>query len=272
MALHDRRGVAIWWWDADAVSGGSDHAGQQAQDILPEPVCQDLEDGFHHFHLDEGFEARHVHNGMVIGSAWRRTPFDRLTWQAFLEAHNATPGQIAAGPPIAVDPPAATATRPLAGRRLVRVVHPRDQLLAGLLAGAAVAGAWWHGQAAAFATATQQIEAEASRISTILESYDLMVLARQDLANMAEARATAGHGAAAVRLARVLQLAAGRRLPVSEIRIDSQELDLLVEAGDEPARVRALASDIESMPEFTGVLGAPGPDSRQTRLTAKVTT
>jgi hypothetical protein len=272
MALHDRRGVAIWWWNAEgplAVPKGGPPAGLK---VIPEPVCQPLEDGFHHLHLDSGFEARCIRNGMVVGSAWRRSPFDRIAWQDFLEAHGAAPGELAAGPPIAVDPPPVLTARPCGGRPLLKAVHPRERLLALALATTGAAGAWWHGEAAAFAAAQSQVEGETVRLAGIVRNYDLMVSAREDQARIAEARRLAGTGAAALRLIRVLRLVAGHDLKISTIRLDGEQLDLLLAAGADAAKLRALATEIESLPEFSSVVGTPGPDGGQMRLTAKVAT
>jgi hypothetical protein len=94
-------GFSIWWWDLDRVEPALvEQFGERAPATAPELFLPPTGGGWRVLRSGDGFEAQFWGHGGLIGSLWRRTPFDRADWQAFTRVQ---PG--AADAP--ADPPAA---------------------------------------------------------------------------------------------------------------------------------------------------------------------
>lgn len=140
------RGFSIWWWDLDRLEPLlAERFGDRPPAVAPELFLPPADGGWRALKLIDGFEAQLWRDGGLVGSQWRRTPFDRANWEAFTRVQ---PG--AADAP--ADPPA-----PIVG---FRAPFPRqgaggpalsfDQMLRAAPAVAAVllltAAAFWLGQ------------------------------------------------------------------------------------------------------------------------------
>lgn len=139
-------GFSIWWWDRDRVDPALvARFGDQAPATAPELFQPPAGGGWRVLRLDHGFEAQFWRDGGLIGSIWRRTPFDRADWQAFTRVQ---PG--AADAP--ADPPAAVAgfRAPFPRRSVSGSALSPDQVLRAAPAAAALllltAAAFWLGQ------------------------------------------------------------------------------------------------------------------------------
>lgn len=270
LILQDRRGAAIWWWDQAALKAEGSADGGLRPGAIPESVGQHLPDGWYHLQLADGFEARHIERGMVIGSAWRRQSFGQSDWEAFVSGEGgALVGPCA--PPSSIDARALpVAAKPGGGRALVRAVSWQERAaVAGILA-AAILGGWWHGAAAGHLHAAKTVAQEAARLETLIGSYDLFVTARQERARLVAAQTAAGEGTAAIRFAAVLRLIAGHKLQVVDLRLDQSELSALLRVEGPASGLRALAGELEALPHFSQVAASAGARPGEMQLNAKV--
>lgn len=147
-ALVDRSGggFSIWWWDRDQVEPALvDRFGGSAPPVAPERFQPPVGGAWRVLRLDDGFEAQVWRDGGLVGSSWRRTPFDRADWQAFTRVQPA-----AADAP--ADPPAAVigVRAPFPRRSAGGPALSPDQLLRAAPAAAALllltVAAFWLGQ------------------------------------------------------------------------------------------------------------------------------
>lgn len=270
LVLQNRDGAAIWWWDEAALLLEANSAGRPSASTIPESVSQQLPDGWYHVRLAEGFEARHVERGMVIGSAWRRQPFGQSDWQAFVSGE----GGALVGPcvpPSIIDADTLRFTaRPGGGRVLERAISWQERAIFAAVLGAAVLGGWWHGEAAGLARSTERAVKETARLEQVMSEYALFVKTRKEQALLSAAQAAAGNGTAAIRFAAVLRLAAARKLQVTDLRLDQSELALSVRFDGPGTGLRALAGELEALPHFSDVTASPGAEPGEMRLLAKV--
>lgn len=270
LILRDRRGAAIWWWDSAALGSETGSAARPACDGIPQSVAQKLPDGWYHLRLGDGFEARHVERGMVIGSAWRRQPFSQSDWHAFVSGEG---GALIApyAPPSIIDAESLPSLRRVrSGRVLVRAVSPQERLIITGALLASVLGGWWHGEAAGRARAAELANAEAARLEQVIGSYDLFVRARKEQGRLRSAQAAAGNGTGAIRFATVLRLAAQRKVQVNAFRLDQSELVLVARADGSSSSLRSLASQLEAMPYLSRVTASAGQRSGEMQLTARI--
>lgn len=146
-ALVDRSGggFSIWWWDRDQVEPGLvERFGDPTPAVAPERFQPPVGGAWRVLRLDDGFEAQVWRDGGLVGSSWRRTPFDRADWQAFTRVQPVADAP--ADPPAAVAAGRASFPRRSAGEP---ALSP-DQLLRAVPAAAALllltAAAFWLGQ------------------------------------------------------------------------------------------------------------------------------
>lgn len=270
IVLHNRYGLAIWWWDREACLSNTALPATHSHQVLPESICQALPDGWHHLRLTEGFELRHIERGMVIGSAWRRQPFGLADWQAFL---NDEGGDLIAPdmPPPVVDarnfPRLHGAT---GGRRLIRATSMKEHLISMSLVSAFVLGGALLGLASAHATAAEIATSEATRLESFLQSYHLFARIRKEQARIRAAHSVAGNGTGAIRFALVLQMTAKHKLQVSALQLDTNSLLLTVVTTGSARNLRALAAELEALPFLSEVAATQGEQTGEMQLTAKV--
>ncbi len=139
-------GFSVWWWDRDRVEPALvERFGDRPPAAAPELFLPPLGDGWRVLRSGDGFEAQFWRDGGLIGSLWRRTPFDRADWQAFTRVQ---PG--AADAP--ADPPAAVVgfRAPFPRRNAAGPALSSGQLLRAAPAAATLllltATAFWLGQ------------------------------------------------------------------------------------------------------------------------------
>lgn len=270
LVIQDRHGAAIWWWDQAALGAPSAVGRTQPRRVLPESVGQHLPDGWYHLRLEDGFEARHIERGMVIGSAWRRQSFGQSDWQAFVRGE----GGALVGPCVPPSIMDATSLPVMAriggGRVLLRAVSWKERaaLAAALLA--VVLGGWWHGAAHRQLEAASSARAETDRLDKLIASYDLFVAARKERARLLAAQTAAGSGTAGIRFAAVLRMAAARQLQVIELKLDSSELAVTLRTDASVNGLRALAGELEALPHFSQVTARNGARAGEMQLDAKV--
>lgn len=139
-------GFSIWWWDRDRVEPALvERFGHPSPAVAPERFHPPVGGAWRVLRLDDGFEAQFWRDGGLVGSLWRRTPFDRADWQAFTRVQPAA----AAAP---ADPPAAAAgvRAPFPRRSAGGPVLSPDAVLRAAPAAAALllltAAAFWLGQ------------------------------------------------------------------------------------------------------------------------------
>lgn len=84
-------GYGIWWWDAEQVRAIAPQWRYDAQRISPETLLQPPGDGWRHVACLDGFEAQHWLHTALTHSTWRRRPFTRDQWAAFVQAVEGSP-------------------------------------------------------------------------------------------------------------------------------------------------------------------------------------
>lgn len=274
MVIRGRDGVGIWWWDAGAWAslahgpqGDPHHA--PGRD-LPESLCANLPDGWHHIHLDHGYEARLIRGQMVIASVWRRSPFGAAEWQEVVAlADPASDGAIPLPPALRIERSQLTA-RLRGGTLLRRPISRGEQgLLAGLLL-ACVLGGWWQGEAATLAEAAARSEAEAVRLERFVARYELFSRSRSDLQELNAAQRALGHTTTATDLATILASIANADLSLTAMQLDREQLRLAVRTGGDVDRLRTVAAQIEALPGFAHVAAQDGEGDGEMILSAEV--
>lgn len=270
IVIGDRDGVGIWWWDAGAWANMTEAPQNRASRYLPESLCANLPDGWHHISLDTGYEARLVRRQMVVASVWRRTAFIKAEWQDIVAL--AEPGGDA-GIPL---PPAARIERShltpqLRGGRELR--HPmaaaEKLLLVGLLL-ASILGGWWQGEAATLAENATRNQAEAVRLERFTASYELFARIRSDLQELDAAQRALGRTSTATDLATILAQVASAGLSLSSMQLDREQLRISVQTQGDVERLRAVATQIEALPGFVHVAAQDGESAGEMILSAKV--
>jgi hypothetical protein len=94
-------GYGIWWWDAEQVRAIAPQWRYDAQRISPETVLQPPGDGWRQVACLDGFEAQHWLHTALTHSTWRRRPFTRDQWAAFVQSVEGSPHAPPAEPPAA---------------------------------------------------------------------------------------------------------------------------------------------------------------------------
>lgn len=92
-------GYGIWWWDADQVRAIAPDWRYDAQRIAPETLLQPPGDGWRHVACLDGFEAQHWLHSALTHSTWRRRPFTRDQWAAFVQSVEDSPHPPSNEPP-----------------------------------------------------------------------------------------------------------------------------------------------------------------------------
>lgn len=80
IVLRAPHGAGVWWWDRAQLAA----LGLEARDISPESVWRAPAGGWRVLACGEGFEAQYWEEGALIASTWRREPFTREQWRAFV--------------------------------------------------------------------------------------------------------------------------------------------------------------------------------------------
>lgn len=81
VALRNPQGAAIWYWDKAQLAALG--AGE-ARSVSPESAWRRRGDGWRILACAEGFEAQYWEGGGLVASTWRREPFTREQWAAFV--------------------------------------------------------------------------------------------------------------------------------------------------------------------------------------------
>ena len=270
IVIQDSDGAAIWWWDAAAGSTEGHTATKAKRTSLPESVCAQLPDGWHHIRLECGYEARHVQRGMVIHSTWKRTPFELSDW-INLQGGNINDPQHGVAVPVVTDaPPLQEPFRPRGGRILSHVISTRDSVLITAAVFSAALGGWWHGKAEAINQSTAVAKAEADRLERFVSSYDLFARSRAQQAHIKVANDILGPSRAPTDLIATLSIVEKRNLQVSSAKIDSKTFEISIVPDANPDKLRSIAASIEAMPGIAQVVSRDADGASEIMLTADV--
>lgn len=270
MVIGGRDGVGIWWWDAAAWANMNDAPQNRASRHLPESLCANLPDGWHHICLDIGYEARLVRRQMVVASIWRRSAFIKAEWQDVVAL--ADPGgdvAIPLPPTIRIERSHLTA-RVRGGKELRRPMAAAEKVLGAGLLLASILGGWWQGEAATLAENAARNQAEAMRLERFTASYELFSKIRSDLQELDAAERALGKTTTATDLATILAQVANAGLSLSSIQLDREHLRLAVRTEGDVDRLRAVAAQIEALPGFVHVAAQDGEGVGEMILSAKV--
>lgn len=270
IVVQDRYGAAIWWWDAATGSDESRTVGKTKRPALPESICVQLPDGWHHIRLDCGFEARYVQRGMVVQSTWKRTPFELSDWEN-LQGSDIDDTQHSVVAPFLTDaPPVPEPFRPRGGRVLSHVISTRDALVIVAAVFAAALGGWWHGKAESIDRSTAVATAEADRLERFISSYDLFAQGRAQQAHIKAANEILGPSRAATDLMASLSIVEKRNLQVSSAKIDSKTFEISIIPDADPDKLRSIAASIEAMPGIAQIVSRDADGASEIMLTADV--
>ncbi|MCW1400933.1 hypothetical protein OKA06_00835 [Novosphingobium sp. MW5] len=269
LILVDRAGAAIWWWDLASVENGN-ASGDSVGRGIPESACRKLPDGWHQLSLETGFEALLVQRGMVVGSAWQRTPFDGRAWRSFVDGT----GEGRIGPhvppqPALVDFPQHPAFR-TGGRIVTGLTHRGVQLLMAGTVLSCIACGWMFGEAWQLRKIARSQVTEAIRLEEVLKNYDLYDQVRKEISDLSQAQEAAGQGALGIALASALELTAGQNLKVRSFSIRGTEFELVLVMPSDPAKLRVLAAKLEAHPAFSEVKSRDSAEPATASLVAKV--
>lgn len=270
IVIGSRDGVSIWWWDAAAWANIKDAPQNRASRDLPESLCANLSDGWHHICLDIGYEARLVRRQMVVASIWRRSAFIKAEWQDVVAL--AEPGvdvAIPLPPPVRIERSQLTA-RVRGGKELRRPMAPAEKVLGSGLLLASILGGWWQGEAASLAENAARNQAEAMRLERFTASYELFSKIRSDLQELDAAQRELGRTTTATDLATILAQVADAGLSLSSIQLDREHLRIAVRTEGNVDRLRAVAAQIEALPGFVHVAAQDGEGVGEMILSAKV--
>lgn len=267
-------GVGIWWWDtaawADLNDGSQDEPSATGGRDVPESLCADLPDGWHHICLEQGYEARLVRRRMVIASAWRRNAFGPEEWQDFARLADPEEGDVVPLPiPFPIERSQLKA-KVRGGTVLRRPMGVAEKGLLAALLFASVLGSWWQGEAATLAETAARTEGEAARLERFVARYDLFSQIRNDLHELNAAQRALGQTTAAADLATILAQVANANLSLSSMQLDREQLRLAVQTGGDVDRLRNVAAQIEALPGFVHVAAQEGDGEGEMILSAEV--
>jgi len=265
--MHNRNGIAIWWWDAAAFAAEFDLSGTRRRDV-PESISQKLPDGWYHLQLDEGYEARRVQQSMVTASVWRRTPFTDADWRAMAAEHGEDAPDGA--PPLSVVEGPQSPVRVYGGRIVRTPMAKQEKLFLLFLFIAAVLGGWWQGQAATLEQSAEKANGEAERLEAFVARYPLFAEIRSDLVEINAAQKALGRTTAASDLAQLLSFVSVAGLQLATFELDDSRLELGLVAGADDDRIRTIAAQVEAMPAFVHVTAQASDLEGRTLLTAEV--
>ncbi len=95
-------GHAIWSWNMDVVGPAvAERFGDGKIQLAPETLAQPPGEGWRIVRMTPGYEAQCWMAGSLVGSLWRRDPFDENAWRSFVRVQK--------GPPAPDAPPPAAA-------------------------------------------------------------------------------------------------------------------------------------------------------------------
>jgi hypothetical protein len=270
IVIGGRDGVGIWWWDAAAWANINDAPQNQASRDLPESLCANLSDGWHHICLDIGYEARLVRRQMVVASIWRRTAFIKAEWQHVV-ALAEPDGDVAIPLPPAVRIERSHLTAQMRGGTELRrpMAAAEKVLFTGLLL-VSILGGWWQGEATTLAENAARNKAEAMRLERFTASYELFSKIHSDLQELDAAQRALGRTTTATDLATLLAQVANAGLSLSSMQLDREHLRLAVRTGGDVDRLRAVAAQIEALPSFVHVAAQDGEGVGEMILLAEV--
>lgn len=154
----------VWWWDLDRLISRVPALATKRFVVRPETLAQPGGDGWRVVKVSHGYEAQLWAQGGLVASAWRRQPFDAISWGAFvrlqreeLEAPTSPPTPVVL--PVAADSPALS---------LASVEVTPQQLAIGLASVVALAGVFsalfFAGQGLRLADNRRAVEAEVAEI------------------------------------------------------------------------------------------------------------
>lgn len=270
IVIQDSDGAAIWWWDSATGSNDPRTAAVTKRNSLPESVCVQLPDGWHHIRLECGYEARHVQRGMVIQSMWKRTPFELSDW-VNLQGSDINGTQLGGIVPSPTDaPPLPEPLRPRGGRVLSHVISTRDSVIITAAVLSAALGGWWYGKAEAINQSTEVAKAEADRLERFVSSYDLFARGRAQQAHIKVANDILGPSRAPTDLMAALSIVENSNLQVSSAKIDSKTFEISIVPDANPDKLRSIAASIEAMPGIAQVVSRDADGASEIMLTADV--
>lgn len=249
--LVQRRGrsCAIWWWNLDRVEQALATAGVSRSQCAPETLLQPPGEGWRIVQLDRGYEAQLWQAGALVASIWRRSPFDRAAWTAFVRG-------VAQGPDAPAQPPPAT-WLPSARRSSLRFSGSEPSLsaltgvaaFAGLAIAVAVSG-FALGQGLRLRSLAEQAERQAQVVTRAASrkggAAELAAKARVDAYRRFADRP---NGMAA--LARALALVQAEGLHFSRINLEADRLTITLPYADMD-RIESLAAKLERA-DFTEI-------------------
>lgn len=270
VVIQDRYGAAIWWWDAATGADEYRSVSKTKRPALPESICVQLPEGWHHIRLNCGFEARHVRRGMVVQSTWKRTPFEISDWEN-LQGSDIDATQHSVVVPVVTDAPTLPEPlRPRGGRVLSHVISTRDAVVIVAAVFAAALGGWWHGKAESIDRSTAVATAEADRLERFISTYDLFARGRAQQAHIKVANDILGPSRAATDLMATLSIVEKRNLQVSSAKIDSKTLEISIIPDGDADKLRSIAASIEAMPGIAQIVSRDADGASEIMLTADV--
>ena len=86
-------GIGVWFWDRARTEG------RASERCAPESLYRADGEGWRIVTCAEGFEAQRWGGGVLLASTWRRTPFTREQWLAFVLGTEAAEGEAPELPP-----------------------------------------------------------------------------------------------------------------------------------------------------------------------------
>ena len=251
LVLRTLQGAAIWYWDkAQLATLGAGSAGDK---VSPESVWRTGGDGWRILACAEGFEAQYWEDGGLIASSWRREPFTREQWAAFvlgIESFERAPPD---------DPPAPQRV-PMddASWRRAQIKAPlgwRDLELGALSAGlcAVALAAMFAGQALrhdggarAAARQADAIAARARQDANIARAHERAILLNEYAGSFADANALAAIGDAFTVLGRF-------GVQAQSWSADRQRLSLAIASAITETPVREIVAALEETPTLCSV-------------------
>ena len=249
-ALRTNQGAAIWYWDQSRLA---ELGAAGARLTSPESLWRAPSEGWRMIACAEGFEAQLHEAGGLVASTWRREPFSREQWIAFVLSVEAFDTPAPDEPPAPLSLPLedrswlTTDLKAPFGWRDVEIGAVSVALCAGALA------AFFAGQALRHEGVARAESRQALAIDTRMREDSAIVRARDRAGLIRDYVAVASGAEALDAVADVFSVLGAFQLAPRSWRADREHVEAVIDAPDGGASVREIMLALEAAPHLCGV-------------------